>query len=485
MLGGKIYNNTATNGGGVNNSGLTAVFNMYGGEIYGNTATGSGGGLYNLSGKFGFSSGEICGNTAGINGGGVANLLSEMNMSGGKICGNSAANSGGGVYMPYSSLANLYIGAGALFTDNRAAKAYERATADDSLYETHILLGEGAGKWTDPLIQGYNNYDISYSGGLQLETYSVTYLANGADSGLAPVDKNSYLTGATVTVLDNSGGLIKSGYTFAGWNTAPTGQGADFAATGSSTLIMGESDITLYAKWKELAVTTYRVSVNNSYAGENNGTGDYAPGETVIIRAGSLSSHSFDGWTANDSVFFEDAHSAQTTFIMPACDVTVIANWRWQEGGDNGTKPPKPEEIEEPEEKDKPAETEDPAETEEPDQPQQPLDPEEPYQPGGVDPEVQPNPHLPGHTLSPEGDGYLESNEEGVPLGEWLWDEQEQVWAFYPYAPLSEVPQTGDQGLAPRLFCLLGLSLLGLYFTLRWGTKNAGRGKSSGRTIGL
>ena len=34
---------------------------------------------------------------------------------------------------------------------------------------------------------------------------------------------SNYLAGATVTVLGNTGSLVKTGYTFTGWNTAANG----------------------------------------------------------------------------------------------------------------------------------------------------------------------------------------------------------------------------------------------------------------------
>jgi uncharacterized repeat protein (TIGR02543 family) len=50
-----------------------------------------------------------------------------------------------------------------------------------------------------------------------------------------------------VTVLDNTGNLVKTGWTFAGWNTAADGTGTDQAVP--SDFDMGSSDVTLYAKW--------------------------------------------------------------------------------------------------------------------------------------------------------------------------------------------------------------------------------------------
>ena len=64
----------------------------------------------------------------------------------------------------------------------------------------------------------------------QCETYHVTYSANGADSGTVPVDGVEYEEGDTVTVKANTGGLSRSGYSFAGWNTASNGDGTSYSS---------------------------------------------------------------------------------------------------------------------------------------------------------------------------------------------------------------------------------------------------------------
>ena len=83
--------------------------------------------------------------------------------------------------------------------------------------------------------------------GCSRETYSVTYDPNGTDSGFVPTDATSYENGMTVTVLDNTGDLVRAGYSFASWNTAADGTGTS-QATGF-TFTMGSSHVTLYAQW--------------------------------------------------------------------------------------------------------------------------------------------------------------------------------------------------------------------------------------------
>ena len=68
------------------------------------------------------------------------------------------------------------------------------------------------------------------------------------------------------------------------------------------------------------------MTVNGSYA-QTTGAGNYAEGATVAIDAGTRSGYTFDGWTSADGVTFANAGSAQTTFTMPAGDVTVTAGF--------------------------------------------------------------------------------------------------------------------------------------------------------------
>ena len=81
-------------------------------------------------------------------------------------------------------------------------------------------------------------------------TYTVTYDGNGSTGGSVPTGPSSYEYGTLITVLGNTGSLVKTGYTFAGWNTQADGSGTDQAE--GSTFTMGAANVTLYAKWTPL-----------------------------------------------------------------------------------------------------------------------------------------------------------------------------------------------------------------------------------------
>ena len=116
---------------------------------------------------------------------------------------------------------------------HNAANANPTATltiqADPNTPPTYTV-GSPAG--TSVVIQNDSSHTVKYNG-------------NGNSGGTAPTDPNSYLPGATVTVLGNSGNLVKTGYFFGGWNSQADGSGTTYAS--GATFTMGSANVTLYA----------------------------------------------------------------------------------------------------------------------------------------------------------------------------------------------------------------------------------------------
>jgi hypothetical protein len=81
-------------------------------------------------------------------------------------------------------------------------------------------------------------------------TYAVTYHGNGNTGGSPPVDTQTYRQTKSVTVL-GPGSLVCAGRFFTGWNTLADGKGTSYAP--GSTLVMGSSNVDLYAQWGDLA----------------------------------------------------------------------------------------------------------------------------------------------------------------------------------------------------------------------------------------
>ncbi len=171
--------------------------------------------------------------------------------------------------------------------------------------------------------------DITVASSPAVTTYTVTYNGNGSTSGTAPTDGSSpYNSGATVTVLGNTGSLTKTGYTFGGWNTAADGSGTDRAA--SSTFAIG-ANTTLYAKWTPVYTVTYNGNGNTGGSAPTD-SGTYANGATVTVLAntGSLTKtgYTFAGWnTQADGLGTDRAATGSATFTMGSANVTLYAKW--------------------------------------------------------------------------------------------------------------------------------------------------------------
>ncbi|MEX2461586.1 MAG: S-layer homology domain-containing protein [Paenibacillaceae bacterium] len=102
------------------------------------------------------------------------------------------------------------------------------------------LSWDFAGTWG---INSSTNNGYPY---LQVFKVDLTYNGNGNNSGSVPIDNTIYLNGVTANVYGNTGNLIKTGYTFAGWNTLADGSGTNYAA--EEALVM-TGNKTLFAKW--------------------------------------------------------------------------------------------------------------------------------------------------------------------------------------------------------------------------------------------
>jgi len=61
-------------------------------------------------------------------------------------------------------------------------------------------------------------------------TYTVTYNGNGGGSGTAPGQTTIILTGAHRYGAGKYGSLVRTGYTFSGWDTVAAGTGTNYAA---------------------------------------------------------------------------------------------------------------------------------------------------------------------------------------------------------------------------------------------------------------
>jgi uncharacterized protein (TIGR02145 family)/uncharacterized repeat protein (TIGR02543 family) len=168
-----------------------------------------------------------------------------------------------------------------------------------------------------------------YAKWTQNPTYSVTYIGNGSTGGSVPADANAYLQGDTVTVKANAGNLARTGYTFAGWNTAADGSGTSYA--GAARFAMGTANVTLYAKWTQNPTYSITYIGNGSTGGSVPVDANaYLQGDTVTVKTntGNLSKtgYTLAGWnTVADGS--GTSYTAAAKFSMGTVNVTLFAKW--------------------------------------------------------------------------------------------------------------------------------------------------------------
>ena len=132
-----------------------------------------------------------------------------------------------------------------------------------------------------------------------INTFQITYDANRATGGEVP-SVQTKIFGTGLILVGNTGSLVRSGYSFNGWNTSIDGSGNDYAA--GDTYAIEASDI-LYVKW---LADTYTISYSATQAtgGEvpSPQTKTYAENLIIVGNTGLLikDGYTFIGWNTED-----------------------------------------------------------------------------------------------------------------------------------------------------------------------------------------
>jgi hypothetical protein len=165
---------------------------------------------------------------------------------------------------------------------------------------------------------------------------TVAYNGNGNTGGSAPFDSNTYSENDTVTVLGNIGGLVKTGHSFSGWNTASDGSGSGYA--GGSTFTMGSAGVLLFAQWLP-DTYTINYAANNATSGTVPAAQTKTFGVDLVLsgNTGGLARTGFNfvGWnTVADGSGQSFAAGASFTLEQSA---TLYAQWNAPPVVDAGT----------------------------------------------------------------------------------------------------------------------------------------------------
>lgn len=157
--------------------------------------------------------------------------------------------------------------------------------------------------------------------------YSVTYNGNSNTGGSVPVDGSSpYVAGSTVTVLGNTGSLVRTSYSFAGWNIAADGTGTNYSPAATFSIA---ANTTLYAKW---TAVTYQLTVTTSTGGtitapvSSPATVSHAAATTITATA--TAGYTFTGWTVESgAASIANAALLSTTVTLTSGNAAVKANF--------------------------------------------------------------------------------------------------------------------------------------------------------------
>ncbi|MFJ7370110.1 S-layer homology domain-containing protein, partial [Lysinibacillus sp. NPDC098008] len=250
--------------------------------------------------------------------------------------GASVGDGGTLSYQWYSNTTNSPSGGTLISGATNATYAAPTSTVGTVYYYVVVTNTNGGVSGSQTVISTSNVVSVIVNSA-QTITITITYNGNANTGGTAPTDSETYEQGEAVTVLGNTGNLIKAGYTFAGWNTQADGNGIDYAS--GSTFLMGNGSIILYAKWNPVAVTytvTFDVAGGSTVSNQTVAHGGKA---SIPTPAPTKVGYIFEGW------YTSSAYTTPYNFQNVITANTVIyAKWvSNQTGGSNTDSSPTPE----------------------------------------------------------------------------------------------------------------------------------------------
>ena len=152
--------------------------------------------------------------------------------------------------------------------------------------------------------------DVSVTATYAAQTYSISVTGGTANPTTATA-------GTTVTITVNS---APSGQVFNGWSTTTEGISFANASSTTTTFTMPAQNVTIRANY----ATCYNITC---YEDATANMSSAIPGTTVTLTARVMapSGNYIDWQWSPSSLFFTNPYGYQTTFVMPAQDVSVGA----------------------------------------------------------------------------------------------------------------------------------------------------------------
>jgi len=149
--------------------------------------------------------------------------------------------------------------------------------------------------------------------------YTVTFNGNSATSGsIAAMSVDS----GSATILPDKGTLVRTGYSFGGWNTNISGTGTNYPV-GSSYIVV--STTTLYAKWTAYPVYTVTYNGNGTTIGVPPSAVNVDSGTTITLPTMTRIGYSLGGWNTNIGGIGTN-YTANSSYIVTG-NITLYARW--------------------------------------------------------------------------------------------------------------------------------------------------------------
>lgn len=189
---------------------------------------------------------------------------------------------------------------GGLFADGSTTKTDFFTVGTPINHPTPTREGYTFTGWT-PATNTMPNEDITLVAQWKINSYTVTWNANGGKFGNETSIEQSYTYGATITAPADP---TRIGYTFAGWNPAPA-------------VTMPASHLTYNAEWNCTSPTD--IKINGAYI--------VFPGETIqlTVTGNNIADDATYTWKKGDQII---AGQTTATLTIPNCVVGDAANYK-------------------------------------------------------------------------------------------------------------------------------------------------------------
>jgi hypothetical protein len=242
---------------------------------------------------------------------------------------NISSTAGGSVTVTVNGTETV-IGPGEtqVISDIPAGTQVDAVASPNEGYEFVDWVGGPIDGVTNPVttINMQDNYEITANFEAIPPTYHLTMAVSPVGSGTATDETNAgpYTEGTLVNIK----AVANEGYRFVNW-TAPAGVLGN-ATEAETTFTTPAQNVTVTANF-ELIPATYELTTAVSPVGSGTATDEtnaspYPGGTRVSIEATANQGYHFVNWTVPAGVF-DNATEAETTFTMPAQNVTVTANF--------------------------------------------------------------------------------------------------------------------------------------------------------------